>query len=61
MTLLKVVPSASSSGQGFGPNSGDQWVAVEISIKNLAQAPYSDSPNDDVTAVDAAGMSIPPG
>jgi hypothetical protein len=59
VTVVKVVPSASSSEFGFGPESGDQWVAVQIQIKNLAAAPYTDGPNDYVTAVDAAGQSVP--
>jgi hypothetical protein len=59
VTVVKVVPSASSSEAGFSPDSGDQWVAVEFCIKNLASAPYVDSPNESVAAVDAAGQSVP--
>jgi hypothetical protein len=58
VTLLKVVPSASSSESGFGPDSGDRWVAMQFQIKNLAQAPYADSPGDDFQAIDAAGKTI---
>jgi hypothetical protein len=60
VTLLQVVPSASSSEQGFGPDSGDQLVAVQLRIKNLSSAPYSDSTSDCVTATDAADQSIQP-
>jgi Domain of unknown function (DUF4352) len=58
VTVVKVVLSPSSSEDGFGPEPGDQWVAVEISIKNLASAPYTDDPNNCLTAVDVAGQSI---
>lgn len=60
VTLLQIVPSASSSEQGFGPESGDQLVAVQLRVKNLSSAPYSDSTSDCVTATDAADQSIPP-
>jgi Domain of unknown function (DUF4352) len=60
VTVIKVVPSPSSSEQGFGPAPGDQWVAVQISVKNLDSAPYTDSPNDSMTAIDAAGQSVAP-
>jgi hypothetical protein len=61
VTLLQVVPSASSSEQGFGPDSGDQLVAVQLRVKNLSSAPYSDSTSDCVTATDAAAdQSVPP-
>jgi hypothetical protein len=60
VTLLQVVPSASSSEQGFGPESGDQLVAVQLRVKNLSSAPYSAPASDCVTATDAADQSIPP-
>jgi hypothetical protein len=60
VTVVKVVPSASSSEQGFSPESGDIWVAVEIQVKNLASVPYTDTPNDCMTAIDAAGQSVAP-
>jgi hypothetical protein len=60
VTLLQIVPSASSSEQGFGPESGDQLVAVQLRVKNLSSAPYSDSTSDCVTATDAADQSISP-
>jgi hypothetical protein len=60
VTLLQVVPSASSSEQGFGPDSGDQLVAVQLRIKNLSSAPYSDATSDCVTATDAADQNIQP-
>lgn len=60
VTLVKMVLSPSSSEAGFAPSPGDQWVAFEIRIKNLDSAPYVDSPNDSMTAVDAAGQSTPP-
>jgi hypothetical protein len=60
VTLLQVVPSASSSEQGFGPDSGDQLVAVQLRVKNLSSAPYSDSASDCVTATEAADQIIPP-
>jgi hypothetical protein len=60
VTLLQVVPSASSSEQGFGPDSGDQLVAVQLRVKNLSSAPYSDPTSDCVTATDAADQSIQP-
>jgi hypothetical protein len=59
VTLVKVVPSASSSEAGFGPSSGDLWVAVLLCVKNLASVPYLDSPNNSLTAVDAAGQNVP--
>jgi hypothetical protein len=59
VTVVQVVPSATSAEAGFAPSSGDQWVAVELCVKNLASAPYVDSPNDSVTAIDEAGQSYP--
>jgi hypothetical protein len=58
VTLLKVIPSASSAASGFGPGSGDRWVAMQFQVKNLARAPYTDSPAQDFEAIDAAGQTI---
>jgi hypothetical protein len=35
VTVVKVVLSPSSSEDGFGPEPGDQWVAVEIRITSV--------------------------
>jgi Domain of unknown function (DUF4352) len=59
VTVVKVVLSPSSSEFGFGPGPGDQWVAVQVHLKNLAPVPYIDSPNDSLTAIDAARQTIP--
>jgi hypothetical protein len=58
VTVVKVVLAPSSSEYGFGPGPGEQWVAVEVRIKNLSSGPYIDSPSDCVNAVDAANQSI---
>jgi hypothetical protein len=60
VTVVKMVLSPSSSEAGFASSPGDQWVAFEIRIKNLYSAPYVDSPNDSMTAVDAAEQGTPP-
>jgi|GEM_PF-4481971 len=60
VTVIKLITSPSSAEQGFGPEPGDEWVSVEVSVKNLDAEPYVDSPNDSMTAIDVAGQSYPP-
>ncbi|GGL53128.1 hypothetical protein GCM10014719_63050 [Planomonospora parontospora subsp. antibiotica] len=56
VTVTRVIDNATPANQYTKPKVGHRFAAIEITLKNVGQAVYSDSPTYAGTLIDAEGQ-----
>ncbi|GLW12791.1 hypothetical protein Misp01_79190 [Microtetraspora sp. NBRC 13810] len=56
VTLNRVIDNATSNNQFLQPDAGTRYVAVELTLKNVGQQVYTDSPMFGADLIDAEGQ-----
>jgi hypothetical protein len=60
VTLVKIVDPAHSTDGFSTPAAGSRYVGVQVRILNTGTVAYTDSPDNDVKAMNAAGEAFTP-
>ncbi|MFG1709375.1 DUF4352 domain-containing protein [Nonomuraea sp. M3C6] len=61
VTVNQVIPQATPASSLLKPQTGKRYVAVQLTLTNQGQAPYSDAPDNGALLIDGEGQQHRPG